>query len=323
MNRAEVEEKVIQSGANLLARANRAFGGRFRPEILQRYRAVVGPVRSQDASVESAYDKLHNGETPTPRELAALEQAIRAFRPSLLVRQGVVSDLPDEVTAFPTWKAFGEVIKDHLNTIGRIDFERHSDSIQQDAVGTGFLIEHDLLMTNCHVLDFLSMGHRVLEKGQAVIYFKQDQTIPDEDPVPILSVVGYDASLDAAVLRIDAIPADGRRPVEFDSTPPSVGEPVVAIGYPFPDNERNPLFVDVAFSDGRFGVKHAAPGETLGAEDALVYHDCSTLGGNSGSPLLSMATGRLVGLHRKGGFANRNEAIQWSALREFVDQLSQ
>src|SRR5216683_1803685 len=98
---------MIQSEEQLLARAKRAFGGSFRPEILNRYRAVVGPIRSQDALVKSAYDKLQNGEKPTPQELAALEQAIRAFRPSVLVRRGVVSDLPEEaVTAFPPWSDF-------------------------------------------------------------------------------------------------------------------------------------------------------------------------------------------------------------------------
>ncbi len=315
---------MIQPEADLLARAKRAFGGPFRPEILKRYRAVVGPIRSQDALVESAYGKLQNGEKPTPLELAALEQAIRAFRPSVLVRRGVVSDLPEEaVTAFPAWPGFVEMIKVHLDTIGRIDFERKHGCLQQDAVGTGFLIEPHILLTNCHVLDVLSMGHRELERGQAVVHFKQDQTVPDEDPVPISGVVCYDQELDAAALRIDAIAQDGRRPVEFDSVPPSVGEAVVAIGYPFPDSERNPLFVDVAFDDRRFGVKRAAPGETLGSEGALLYHDCTTLGGSSGSPLLSMATGRLVGLHRKGSFANRNEAIQWSSLQAFVDQLRQ
>jgi S1-C subfamily serine protease len=313
---------MIQSVEQLLARATRAFGGGYSPEILRRYRAVVGPIRSQDAMVKSAYDKLQDGVKPTPQELAALEQAIRAFRPSVLVDQGSVSNLPDEaVINFPEWPDFVEKIKEHLNTIGRVDFQQQNGRLEQDAIGTGFLIAPQILLTNCHVLDILSMGHRVLERGQGVVHFKQDQTSPDEDPVPISGVLNFDAQLDVAALKMDPLPEDGRQPVEFDSVVPPVGEPVVTIGYPFPDNERNPLFVDAAFGDGRLGVKRAAPGETLGLEDTLVYHDCSTLGGNSGSPLLSMATGRLVGLHRKGGFANRNEAVLWSSLREFVDHL--
>jgi S1-C subfamily serine protease len=308
----------------LLERAKRAFGGSVHSAVLARYRAVVGPVRSEDALVRNAFDKLQDGERPTPRELAALEQAIRAFRPSVIVREGMLGPLPEEAEqAFPTWAEFVEKVRKHINTIGRIDFERKTSLLEQDSVGTGFLVRPRVLLTNCHVLDALSMSNRVLERGQAVIHFKQDQTVPDEAPVPIVGVVGYDHNLDIAALEIDNPPADGRQPFEFEFATPSVGEGVVAIGYPFPDGERNPLFMDVAFSDHRYGIKRAAPGETLGVEDDLIYHDCSTLGGNSGSPLVSITTGAVIGLHRKGGFVNRNEAVRWFSLREFVDHLPQ
>jgi V8-like Glu-specific endopeptidase len=49
-----------------------------------------------------------------------------------------------------------------------------------------------------------------------------------------------------------------------------------------------------------------------------VYHDCSTLGGNSGSPLFSLRTARVVGLHCEGYFMYRNEAIDGATLHAFV-----
>jgi V8-like Glu-specific endopeptidase len=43
-------------------------------------------------------------------------------------------------------------------------------------------------------------------------------------------------------------------------------------------------------------------------------HDCSTLGGSSGSPVLDAATGLVIGVHKSGMFAVRNGAVASAAL---------
>jgi hypothetical protein len=95
------------------------------------------------------------------------------------------------------------------------------------------------------------------------------------------------------------------------------GHPVVAVGYPSDDPLRNPLFISAIFDD-RFGVKRAAPGEVTGLASQSIFHDCSTLGGNSGSPILSMKSAHVVGMHRDGFFMYRNEAVNGALLNEFV-----
>jgi len=305
----------------MLDRAKRAFGGDPTTRVLARYRAVVGPVRSQEVLVVEAFNKLQNGTVPSPAELAALEFAIRAFRPSVLCREGRLGALPPEaIGAFPDWQGFAKCVSPFLYSIGRIDHGAPVGKIAADIVGTGFLISKALLLTNCHVVDILSQGYRLLERGQAVVRFGQEYaTIPDQTPVPISHVVAVHDKLDIAVLRMDDGSAtDDRTPLELEAALPSTNEPLVVIGYPFPDNERNPYFASVVFGDQHYGVKRAAPGETLAAEDQTIFHDCSTLGGNSGSPVLSMRTGRVVGLHRKGDLAIRNEAIACNALRDFL-----
>jgi len=67
-----------------------------------------------------------------------------------------------------------------------------------------------------------------------------------------------------------------------------------------------------------FGVKRAAPGLIVGENTDYYFHDCSTLGGNSGSPLLSMKDASLVGLHHEGKFTYRNEAIKTSLVKDFL-----
>jgi hypothetical protein len=120
-----------------------------------------------------------------------------------------------------------------------------------------------------------------------------------------------------AVEPVSSTPA--RTPLAVEINPVNEGDGVVAIGYPFDDPARNPLFINALFG-GKFGVKRAAPGEVLRSSRTSIFHDCSTLGGNSGSPILSMKTARVVGLHRDGFFMYRNEAVDGASLGEFVSQ---
>src|SRR5262249_2718761 len=59
-------------------------------------------------------------------------------------------------------------------------------------------------------------------------------------------------------------------------------------------------------------------GEVIAAESSRFYHDCSTLGGNSGSPVVSLKTCELVGVHRSGDFMYRNESVPATSLGPFV-----
>lgn len=305
------------SRKSLLDRAGRTFQQTPVAGVLQRVRAIVGP-RNMPANEEGnlaqeALRTLENGQDPTPRQLAALELIIRLMRPAPLSRNGMIDDLPAEMEpAFADWKDFQREVKPYLYSVGRID------AVPDQGVGTGFLISDSVLATNCHVLAFLSKGTNVLERGQAVVRFKHEyQTLPDEDPIDITGVIAMEASLDVALLKIDSQRlTDGRRPLVLDLKPVSVGEAVVAVGYPYDDSKRNPMFINGIFG-GKFGVKRAAPGEVIGLAPQTIHHDCSTLGGNSGSPLLSMKTARLVGLHRDGFFVYKNQAVDGGALAAF------
>lgn len=306
----------------LRARIERSFQGRQLREVLERYRAVVGPSRSEEQLVQEAIEALHNGKVPRPRQLAALEKAIRVFRPALFSAKGELPDLPDEATgAFPNWQKFRSSMKSFLYAIGRIDRCAEKPGNSDESVGTGFLISGTLLVTNKHVLWELSGGTGLLEPGQAVVRFGQEYKIaPDPKPasISIVRAVAAHPTLDLALLEVEPIAVRvGRLPLELDSRPPEEGDAVVTVGYPFPDTVRNPLFVRQVFGQ-TYGVKRAAPGEVTTVESPYVYHDCSTLGGNSGSPLLAMDTARVIAVHGRGGFTTRNEAIGARTVRTFL-----
>lgn len=301
-----------------LARATRAFQNKPVGVILERIKAIVGPGNmppiEQSKLAEEALERMQNGKRPTPRQLAALEFVIRLMRPVPLSQEGALQALDPKVApTFPDWGGFQTSVKPHLYSVGRIDLW------PKEGVGTGWLVSDSVIVTNRHVLDVLSKGTGALEKGQAVVRFKFEAGAPDEDePANITGVLAVHKELDVALLTIDKQTfTDERKPLEVDTEPVEAGHPVVAVGYPFDDSKRNPLFISALFN-GTFGVKRAAPGEVAGRGPRSIFHDCSTLGGNSGSPIFSMKTGRVVGLHRDGYFLYRNEAVDGASLDEFI-----
>jgi S1-C subfamily serine protease len=313
-----------QDDKDLLARrakrATRALGNYEVDQVVAKVRAIIGPsdIPIGETAAQAAWDKLRNGNAPTPAELAALEMVIRLLRPAPFSHGGQLDDLPDqkEHNLYPPdlkdqWSRFRELVNPLLYSIGRINLGSGTH------IGTGFLVGDGVLATNRHVLDDLTLGTEVLMAGQSRVVFQREDRATDkpEHIVDIDDVLSIHDHLDMVLLSVRKL---GRPVVEIDPAPVTEGHRIAAIGYPANDEVRNPLFVGPIFQN-RFGVKRAALGEVLdGVKSPNLFHDCSTLGGNSGSPLFSLATGKVVGIHRAGFFMYRNEAIDGSSLSGFV-----
>lgn len=294
-------------------------------KALNNRRAIIGDQNAieQDAQANAALTMLRNGEVPSPEELASLEFVVRMMRPAPWFEVAGLKALPKEAAqVFDEWQQFREDIKPYAQSIGRIDrVSLVAPAHESDnTVGTGFVVsyERDLLVTNKHVVKDLSSGSYKLQKGQAVVSFghEYDSNV-EEDPVHIIGVEDVSQNLDIALLKMEkAVYTDGRKVIPFNLDPVADETAVVAVGYPCYD-ARNPLFVNPLFGEA-FGVKRAAPGLVVGSDTDHYFHDCSTLGGNSGSPLLSMRDASLVGLHHEGKFTYRNEAIKTTSVRDFL-----
>jgi hypothetical protein len=118
-----------------------------------------------------------------------------------------------------------------------------------------------------------------------------------------------------ALLAVDALECE---PLRLDPASPNecVGREVALIGYPARDY-RSDLQVQDRVFDGIYGVKRLQPGLTLGEREfrsagltvATLAHDASTLGGSSGSCVVDVATGRVLGLHFAGDYLVANYAV--------------
>ncbi len=308
----------------LSQRADRAFRVMSPSQVIESRKAIIGP-RSDllDKDANAARELLLNGQKPSARQLAALEQVIRLQRPAPLCRRDDVTPLPEGGNWLSgQWASFQTTLKRLQGSIARID--RVDDPQPQTGtgrtpLGTGFLVASDMLMTAAHVVDLLSFSTGVLERGQAVAEFQGYFGTSGSERREIVEVIAIDPSNDLALLRIDAVALNEEtRPVLTPSTTTSgIGQAICVVGYPLQDPRNPPAFVSIIF-ENRFGVKRAALGEITAASQARFSHDCSTLGGNSGSPVIDLSTGQVCGVHVSGQAMSRNEAVRGPLALEFM-----
>jgi endonuclease G len=102
-----------------------------------------------------------------------------------------------------------------------------------------------------------------------------------------------------------------------DQAPPPISfshaaqadELIAVIGYPARDSRvPEQALMDQIFGDV-YDKKRLSPGQVTGTKADVLTHDCSTLGGNSGSVMLSLSSGGAVGLHYGGRFLEDNFAV--------------
>ncbi|TCS64531.1 endonuclease G [Primorskyibacter sedentarius] len=272
----------------------------------------------------------------TPSQLEAIVRAVG--RPPLIVRGGKVEGTNNLSTDFP---ADIDVkirrVEAKVASVGRIEFINHDYSWG----GTGWVVDkrddHLLIVTNRHVAklvarrSFLGDGVFLFAPGAARYGARIDfleEVDADPDPARLFDIekftyIAEDAAADIALARI-ALPADGAAftpaPIERAATDAEHGETVAVIGYPAKDSLRNDPTQMANYFLNLYDVKRFSPGFLI--EDGgmtILRHDCTTLGGNSGSPVISLDSGKAIGLHYAGTFGVGNSAVRISTLNALLD----
>jgi Trypsin-like peptidase domain len=282
----------------------------------------------------------------TPTDAVALEAVIRTdgSRPTLLVRDGAVdADHPTAGDWSGTLAQTREAMRGPIAAVGRVEPANPSG---RNFFGTCWVVDAGagLALTNRHVVEAIwrripfrmqrtERGFRILdgafvdfvaESGSA----RTNQFKVVEALVPSEDGPGYER-LDASVLKLE--------PINAGSLPPAV--PVHAdpdgpagnlfsfcvVGFPGPPAYSGGIhegvdwtWVNTTLFGNRYGVKRLAPGTAhrpLGSFDDdprrwVFGHDPTTLGGNSGSPVLSWLDAEPggFGLHFAGASVDTNIA---------------
>jgi hypothetical protein len=305
---------------------------------LQEAAAQAEPVITAESAIPAPEVETLGLPPPTPPEIVA-ETIVFEERPVLFVRH----DWIDPVNVTKKGEEAEELVKD-LETrrktieplmplIGRIDVVGFPGS---DFIGTGWFVESDIVVTNRHVASLIAQ-----QDGRSFVFKRGVTGEPMTSSLSTLHEfddLAADASRQFAVKEVLYIePESGPNDIAFlrvarrtDGSKrdriaiAGVDAPenlrVVVVGYPARAPKRiipNQQLMKELYRD-RFDVKRAAPGFTMATQNGVSRHDCTTLGGNSGSVVLDLATGDAVGLHFAGLYQESNRAVRASVLNDYV-----
>jgi Trypsin-like peptidase domain len=235
-------------------------------------------------------------------------------RPAILIQDGDFLSPPDEWARLSRGR---ERIREVIARSGRVEVNGH---LNLDWVGTASLVAPTALMTNRHVAqEFCSReGDRwTFQQGvTSRIDFLEELGSTTSLEFEITEAIGIHEHHDLALLRVESASSDGRAlpdplPVAASEPEDLIERDVYVVGYPAWDGRRNEpeplrrIFMDI------YNVKRLQPGKTvaMSAEHSAVQHDCSTLGGNSGSPVVDLETHQVIGLHFGGRYQVGNYAV--------------
>ncbi|WP_426162943.1 DNA/RNA non-specific endonuclease [Sandarakinorhabdus sp. DWP1-3-1] len=265
--------------------------------------------------------------------LPTLEAIVRLTgRPPLLVRNDkvVLEPLPD----LPGADAKIIAVQKYVPSVGRVEFVNST----MRWGGTGWVIDRratgDIIITNRHVAKLVAQraanGSGVFLRSpggarQGInVDFREEDGSGAGDASRTVQVVAVeyladDLAADCALLRVATTAPVKPSPLPLADKEAAMDELVTLIGYPARD-ARNDADAQEKYFRELYDVKRLAPGRVTQAltGQTLLMHDCTSLGGNSGSPLISLESGKVVGLHFAGVFGQGNSAVGVETLKSLL-----
>jgi endonuclease G len=256
---------------------------------------------------------------------------LRTTRPVLAIKQNVtLLDFKDGVDS-ETWKerlAKAEAaLAPAIRAVGRINLTGSNVAW----VGTGWLIAENVLVTNRHV------ARRFAQRNGEGFTFAMSERGKIHADVDFLEEIGNDDTLSFKLERVLHISDEGGPDIAFFAVEAdgdgelaapirlagavAVTKDAAVIGYPAYDSRiPEPELMEEIF-DKVYNKKRLAPGAVTAVKGDNILHNCSTLGGNSGSAVVNFTTGEVLGLHFSGTFLTTNHAVRADIVRGLFEDV--
>ncbi|MGJ5638616.1 trypsin-like serine peptidase [Bacillus altitudinis] len=230
-------------------------------------------------------------------------------------------------------------IENAIPAVGRVELREHP---RFEWLGTGWMVAKNILVTNRHIAEIFAEkeGSKYNFKYnfngkqiQARIDFREEYQVADQIEFSIDKVLyieepdnGENKRPDLAFLQISLDSNSNTQlpePIELSEEKLSSDRDVVVIGYPARDSRVGDLKEMERIFGSIYDVKRMAPGVAYPSSDKewLINHDCSTLGGNSGSVVLDIETGKAVGIHYGGRYLDKNYAVSSTEIIKILNSI--
>ncbi|ASY70744.1 phospholipase D [Sinorhizobium fredii CCBAU 83666] len=307
-----------------------------RPAWLREAQQAMKRRLRNEPAIEAGIRPAAVGEGAAPSDEVGVRETIvfAVGTPVYVVRDGRI-DLDSARAEAKGWR---KLLAQHdasmasvLLSVGRIDVDNFIDD--SPYVGTAWVIDDGLVVTNRHVANLFAEASGVGFKFRLGF----DARTPIGVKVDFLEELGNDGSAEVPVERIVWVapetgpdvaflklaPAStlvGRKALVRATETPRPKLPVAVIGYPARDSRFSDRALAEKIFGGVFDKKRVAVGQILGAGADEITHGCSTLGGNSGSPVIDIGSGEVVGLHYRGIEFVENDAVSVPMLNRCLER---
>jgi hypothetical protein len=311
----------------------------------------VEEIERRDPEVSNEFKAVREGRQPTiARKIAPLVEiapeipdpkgfvletiVLRTGRPVLAIRQNKAELIFNDKEDSKVWK--DRLVKARVSlqrairAVGRVEVKNHP---RYEWIGTGWLVAPDTVVTNRHVaMEFgRNSGQQfVFKQGVGAQLMEASIDFLEEfDRVEsleffferILHIEG-DEGPDIAFIQVRPVGDKAlAKHIELSDTTAKENEFVAVIGYPARDSRIPEQALMIQIFGDQFDKKRLAPGQITGVQSQAVLHDCSTLGGNSGSVVLSLKSGEALGLHFAGRFLEANYAVPAQIIAERLNNI--
>jgi endonuclease G, mitochondrial len=269
---------------------------------------------------------------PGASDVAMESIVLRTTRPVLEIRENETilkfADREDSAIWTDRLQKAKPFLDSAIRAVGRINLQ----GARLDWVGTGWLVAPSILVTNRHVArEFavrrgdgysfqiglsgpISADTDFLQEisNPAALVFKLVRPLHIEDePGPDVSFFEIEiASGNASLAEPIALASEVR-----------VTQNVATIGYPAYDSRiPEPDLMEDIFGK-TYNKKRLAPGGITEVRPTLLLHNCTTLGGNSGSAVVDLDSGKALGLHFSGSFLATNYAVPADVVKGLLDRV--
>ena len=288
------------------------------------------PVQARE---RKGIDLLLEGKEGVPAGFASPEAIVLATgRPALLIRDGQWEE-PELQVIKNRIEPAAEYLQQAIPKVGRVEL---LNDPTMEYVGTGWMIDEDVMITNRHVANvfaYHSGNHLVLRTTPfgvqlgVQVDFNEEYTSPNPAfEVGVVDIVFIEKEgperPDMALIRLEKV--EGLpQPIELSSLQVQRNDDVAVIGYPAKDAGRNDPFIMQRIFKNIYNVKRLSPGRVTGVrEDRFILtHDCTTLGGNSGSVVVNLKDGKAAGLHFAGSYKENNFAVTSETIKSKLADL--